>query len=239
MEEKSYKLGGGNQPQQYYVAGNGDKSGEYADEQEDVVFVLKKAKTKAAYEESKAFCKRFNCTRECLLDVLGEKIISCIIRYSNYATGISINYAIRNNTLSEEQTIYVDFIIKAIKTWSLKESLQLYRGISVSEEVFEKDFLLPFKNGEPKIGSVICSTSRSFDRAKLAAVPSRDKPISIIFDLQTPVNYPALPIEDIGARREEREVLLHCPRYKIITLDLIKGEEFDYYKAIIVVEGEE
>ncbi len=193
-----FKKGGGNKPQPYIPKGNGEKSGQYAKNQ---------AKDDYLVSES--------CTKRDLLNALSEEEFISVNQYTDIRIGKALNKAIRENRMTESDKKLKDRLISAISKHKLKSSVSFYRGITVSQEVYEKSFLLRFLLDLPAKGSLICSTSRAYSRAVSAAKTRSENEVGIVFCGELPKGYSALPIEGISNNAAEKEILITAPLYQI------------------------
>ena len=216
------KPGGGNQLQPYLAEGHGDKSGEYTN---------KNCTYSDFASESYAFCKSQYATKTDLEKTLSKEELQSIRYYTVYENGIMLNRSIRNNNLTPLQLAHVNYIVRGINKHYIGD-IQVYRGIFVNEEVMQ-DFVIAKSKQTVLTGGLICSTSRHFQRALDAAYTSRNCKYPIVFECNLPKNTNGLPVEDIAYNRNEGEILLSAPRYKIDDIIKISSKNKIYYKIKI------
>ncbi len=219
--EKKCKPGGGNKPQPYVPKGNGEESGQYA---------------KKDYADD--YAKSEGCTKEELLKTLEKEELEAVKAYTNFMIGTALNKAIREKRMSHDDEILKNRIVSAISKHHLKNPVKVYRGIVVPLEVYLQNFVVKYLLDKPIEGSLICSTSRDPLRAAMGAKADTAKQIGIVFSIELPKGYPALPIEKISKNRGEKEILLSVPRYIIqeITECSLKG--FRFKRIMIKIIGE-
>lgn len=196
------KRNNGNEQQPYIPAGHGKESGQYTNK----VYVDNN------YDD---FIIKEGCTKPELIRLLSEEEYEAIKKYSNYIFGRALNKALREQKCSYKDAVMALKIFSAIKKHQLKNSIEVYRGITVTNEVFIKDFYNKYVNNEVIPGSLICSTSRRLKRAIEGAKADEANKIGIIFVGTLPKGYNALPIEAIAKNTNEQEILLFQPIYKI------------------------
>lgn len=190
------KIGGGGKYQCYIPKGFGHKSGQYCKEDEN-------------------FAISEHCTGDELRNTLSEDEIRCVELYTDSSFGISLNKAIRKGVMSESQEKTKNLIIKAIRSHRMRNAVTVYRGITVSFGVYLRDFLAKYISNTPIVGSVVCSTSREPGRALMAAEKNVRDYTGIVFEINIPKGYHALPIEEISSNPGEKEILLESPKYMI------------------------
>ena len=217
----SFKKGGGNKPQPYIPKGNGEKSGQYA-----------KNAIKDDYLLSES------CTRLDLEKLLSKEEFSSIQNYTKYQIGSALNKAIRDKAMSKEDVVLKDRIVSAISKHKLKAPIITYRGIVVSKDVYEKNFLARYIFDLPIDGSLICSTSRDYGRASTAAKTKEAGKIGIIFCCELPKGYPALPVEGIAKDKAEREILISAPRYVIEEITNCRYGRFVFKRIKVKIMGD-
>ncbi len=121
--------------------------------------------------------------------------------YTNFMIGTALNKAIREKRLSRDDEILKNRIVSAISKHHLKNPVKVYRGIVVPLEVYLQNFVVKYLLDKPIEGSLICSTSRDPLRAAMGAKADTAKQIGIVFSIELPKGYPALPIEKISKNR--------------------------------------
>ncbi len=216
-----FKKGGGNKPQPYISKGNGEKSGQYAKDAIMDGYLLSES-----------------CTKLDLAKLLSEEEFSSIQNYTKYQIGSALNKAIRNKAMSKEDVALKDRIVSAISKHKLKAPVITYRGIVVSKDVYEKNFLARYIFNLPIDGSLICSTSREYGRASTAAKTKEAGKIGIIFCCELPKGYPALPVEGIAKDKAEREILISAPRYEIEEITNCRCGRFVFKRIKVKIIGD-
>ena len=215
----NYKAGGGNKPQPFIPKGNGEESGQYTTDYQD------------------DFIHQENCTRAELERTLSKEELWAVGLYSDYRVGTSLNKAIRENKMLKTDEMLMNLIVNAIARHKLKKPVRVYRGIKVTREIFAKNFLAKYRAKEPITGSAICSTSRGFARAAAGAKANDPSLISLVFYIELPKGYSALPIEDIALDSQEREILLSSPRYLIDNITDCSYGDFRFKRIRIQILG--
>jgi len=215
-----YKPGGGNKPQPYIPAGNGEESGEYTFKS-------------SSYSD---FSIREECTKEDLNQLLTDEEYYFVRRYTNYKNGRNLNDAIRNNNLSEYGKKMRDSILSAIKKHSLKQEITVYRGIKVSNATYLINFYTKYRLKERIDGLLICSATRRIKRAIKATLSPSSNEISLLFEIKLPRGYSALPIEEISFDSSEQEILISKPIYKIKDIQNWHIGKHNFKKLLIEIE---
>ncbi len=169
---------------------------------------------------------------------LSEEEFSSIQNYTKYQIGSALNKAIRNKAMSKEDVVLKDRIVSAISKHKLKAPVITYRGIVVSKDVYEKNFLARYIFNLPIDGSLICSTSREYGRASTAAKTKEAGKIGIIFCCELPKGYPALPVEGIAKDKAEREILISAPRYEIEEITNCRCGRFVFKRIKVKIIGD-
>ena len=200
------KRNNGDEQQPFIPAGHGKESGQYTNK----VYVDNN------YDD---FIIKEGCTQLELKSLLTTREYKAIKKYSFYDCGRELNKALRDNNLTIEQAIMYGLVRDGIKKHQLKNSIEVYRGITVTNEVFIKDFYNKYVNHETATGSKLCSTSRDIERAIGGAKSKEPNKIGIIFVGILPKGYSALPIEAIAYDSNEKEILIAEPIYKIKTIE--------------------
>ena len=221
--DNNYKKGAGGRLQPYVSKGNGERSGQY---------------TKMSFREEFIISER--CTKLDLLMILSKEEIEAVKQYTIYEIGTTLNKAIRENRMSEDDAALKNKILSAISKHKLEEAVTVYRGITVSRDVYRENFLRNYLLDMPIIGSLICSTSRSKTRAYIAATTQNEEKIGIVFYGRLPRGYNALPIEGISNSPAEKEILISAPKYQIENIEgtIWKGCKIMLIK-IKIMKGEE
>ncbi len=216
---RNYKKGAGGKLQPYISKGNGEKSGQYTKN-----------------DSSGGYLAAESCTEIDLEKILSKKELFSVKSYTNYKIGTALNAAIREGRMTEADKELKDQILSAIAKHKLKQPIAVFRGIVVSREVFERNFLVPYLLDIPIDGSLICSTTRRLERAAIGAKAKKQGDIGIIFYGVLPANCPALPLEGISENPEEKEILVTAPKYQIeeITNCSCKGFKFKRIKIKII-----
>ena len=219
--KENYKPGGGNKLQPYMPAGNGSRSGRY----------IKKGFVQFLISE--------HCLKSDLEKNLTKEELFAIRRYSDYLYGPILNKAIREGKLNKTDTLLKDLIVRAIWKHRLENAVIVYRGISVQRKIYDDVFYANYTSGKSIVGSTICSTSRTINRAISAARAIDSSLVCLIFIAKLPKGYHALPIEAIAIDEEEREVLLTSPRYIIENIkEVNQNEQTLKFLKIKIKEGE-
>jgi len=208
----------GKEQQPYIPPGNGSESGEYT------------------YKDPNCYSSTEECSDSELKKLLSSDEYTFIRKYSIYSIGITLNKAIREKCLSRYGMKMRDCIISAIKKYKIKNDIKVFRGIKVSKEIYVKEFYNKYIKGEMIEGSLICSTSRDFKRAIRASISSNPSDVSLVFELNLPRGFNALPIEDIAVDNREREILISKPWYKIIKFERWHYGEISFTKVILELE---
>lgn len=215
----NYKKGGGDKLQPYISKGNGEESGQYTEGEIVDNYLVSES-----------------CTKSDLLNVLSEEEAASVNEYTKIEIGKALNKAIREGTMTESDVKLKDLIISAISKHKLKSAADVFRGITVSREVYERCFLIQYLLDLPIEGSLICSTSRIFSRAVSAAKTKSDDDVGVVFCGELPKGYNALPIEGISNNAAEKEILITAPYYQIeeITNCVWNGLKFKRIKVKIL-----
>ena len=200
------KRNNGNEQQPYIPAGHGKESGQYTNK----VYVDNN------YDD---FIIKEGCTQSELEALLTESEYNAIKEYTNPVIGCALNKANREDNLTIDQAIMTRLILNGISRHNLKDGVEVYRGITVTNEVFIKDFYNKYVNHETINGSRICSTSRKLQRAIESAKTNKENCIGIIFVGILPKGYNALPVEKIAYNPQEKEIIIAKPVYKIKSIE--------------------
>lgn len=208
--EKNEKPGGGGRRQLYIPKGHGAKSGQYC------------RMTEGDYVTSE------RCTKEELRARLTEWELFYVRRYSDFTFGRALNKAIREKRMSLADKVFKSNLVSAIGKHKLLAPITVYRGIMVSLEVYRDNFYRKYIHGESIVGSVICSTSRKLERATSVTDGIGPDFIGIVFEIDLPKGYSALPIESIAMDPDEQEILLSSPRYVIDNIRDCESERGRY-----------
>lgn len=214
------KPGGGGKDQPFIPKGHGSESGQYC------------KKPPSDYASSE------HCTRDNLTASLSGEELYYVKRYSNYEFGTALNAAIRENRLTKTDEMFKNNVVSAISKHRLETPLTVYRGIRVSHKVFLRNFVMNFILDKPIVGSTICSTSRRYTRAVAAAQNDDSNSDGILFEINLPKGYCALPIEDVAASPKEQEILLASPKYLIEDIEDCASNGYHFKKIKIKLLGD-
>lgn len=204
------KPGGGGRNQPFIPKGHGSESGQYC------------KKPLSDYPSSE------HCARDDLTASLSDEELYYVERYSNYEYGTALNAAIRGNRMTKADEIFKNNVVSAIGKHRLENPLTVYRGIRVKRKAYLKNFVLSYILDKPIVGSTICSTSRSLSRAVGAAHACDTDSVGILFEIDLPEGYKALPIEDVASDITEQEILLSSPRYLIEDIETREADGYHY-----------
>ncbi len=215
------KPGGGGKDQPYVAKGHGGKSGQYCKKQEN------------DYASSE------HCTAEELTALLTGEELYYVERYSDFEFGIPLNAAIRKGAMTRTDEMFKDNVVSAIGKHKLENPLTVFRGISVKRKVYLRNFVLNFILDKPIIGSTICSTSRKFSRAVEGAHTDDADSVGILFEIDLPKGYKALPIESVAVSKKEQEILLSSPRYLIDDMEAREVGGYHYVWIKVKLLGDD
>lgn len=214
-----YKENSAGEQQPYIPAGNGERSGEYTFKNGDGQFETE-----------------YNCSKGTLEKLLSKDELKYLAYYTDYSIGTELNTAIRQNNLSQFGVQMRDGIINAINKFKLPKELKVYRGISIKESEFYIKFNTAHEFNSEIIGSLICSTSRKLERAIYGANKNISGNIPIVFEIDLPKGYHALPVEAIAKDYQEQEVILNAPRYTISKIENWHWNDFNFKKIYVKIK---
>lgn len=130
MDGDNKKPNHGGELQPYIPKGNGERSGEYT--------------LNMTYSY---FCIREKCTKKDLGKLLSEDEYLAVTKYSDFEFGRSLNKRLRGGMVSKKDEKIKELIESAIKKHRILNRITVYRGISVSKEIYNNKFYSNYKRG--------------------------------------------------------------------------------------------